>query len=221
MKILALTILFILMLFRIKGTPSALSKTLWRKRMIKQLAKNKENNNGELPNDTLQGATILTVFFMELFLIIFYIVLGNKIGTTEFIVMSALQVFTCLWSLGVNLSEVKTAFSYNIEDFKFHRFQLLFNVVRLYLLSVGDLHVIKITRSHYFITILGDESMRKWLVKRPYDEVIVTIMKNKSDGTYSFINLTKEHICSCRFSSVEEALLDIDKKDRRRNCIKI
>ena len=131
MKILALTILFILMFFRIKSTPSALSKTLWRKRMIKQLAKNKENNNGESLSDAMQGALI--VFFMELFLIIFYIVLGNKIGTTEFIVMSALQVFTCFWSLGVNLSEIKTAFSYNIEDFKFHRFQLLFNVVLDYI----------------------------------------------------------------------------------------
>lgn len=133
MKILALTILFILMFFRIKGTPSVLSKILWQKRMIKQVAKNKENNNGEPPSDTLQGATILTVFFMELFLIVFYIVLGNKIGTTEFIVISALQVFTCLWSLGVNLSEVKAAFSYNIEDFKFHRFQLLFNMVLDYI----------------------------------------------------------------------------------------
>ena len=35
MKILVLTILFILMFFRIKDTSSALSKTLWRKRMIK------------------------------------------------------------------------------------------------------------------------------------------------------------------------------------------
>ena len=131
MKILALTILFVLMFFRIKGTPSALSKTLWRKRMIKQLAKSKENNNGEPLNDAMQRALI--VFFMELFLIIFYIVLGNKIGTTEFIVMSALQVFTCLWSFGINLSEFKTAFSYNIEDFKFHRFQLLFNVVLDYI----------------------------------------------------------------------------------------
>lgn len=133
MKILALTILFILMFFRIKDTPSALSKTLWQKRMIKQLTKNKENNNGESPSDTTQGATILIVFFIELFLIIFYMVLGNKIGTTEFIVMSALQMFTCLWSFGVNLSEVKTGFSYNIEDFKFHRFQLLFNVVLDYI----------------------------------------------------------------------------------------
>lgn len=101
--------------------------------MIKQLTKNKENNNGEPPSDATQGAAILIVFFMELFLIIFYMMLGNKIGTTEFIVMSALQMFTCLWSFGVNLSEVKTAFSYNIEDFKFHRFQLLFNVVLDYI----------------------------------------------------------------------------------------
>lgn len=75
--------------------------------MIKQLAKNKENNNGEPLSDAMQGASILIVSFIELFLIIFYIVLGNKIGTTEFIVMSALQVFTCLWSFGVNLSEIK------------------------------------------------------------------------------------------------------------------
>ena len=140
MKILALTILFVLMFFRIKGTPSALSKTLWRKRMIKQLAKNKENNNGESLSDAMQGALI--VFFMELFLIIFYIVLGNKIGTTEFIVMSALQVFTCLWSFGINLSEFKTAFSYNIEDFKFHRFQLLFNVVLDYIYYPWEIYML-------------------------------------------------------------------------------
>ena len=133
MKIFALIILFLLMFFRIKGTPSALSKTLWRKKMIKQLTKNKENNNGEPLSDAMQGASILIVFFIELFLIIFYIVLGNKIGTTEFIIMSALQVFTCLWSFGVNLSEFKTAFSYNIENFKFHRFQSLFNVVLDYI----------------------------------------------------------------------------------------
>lgn len=133
MKILALTILFILMFFRIKGTPSALSKTLWRKKIIKQLTKDKENNNGEPLSDAMQGASILIIFFIELFLIIFYIVLGNKIGTIEFIVMSALQVFTCLWSLGVNLPEVKTVFSYDVENFKFHRFQLLFNVVLDYI----------------------------------------------------------------------------------------
>lgn len=53
--------------------------------------------------------------------------------------------------------------------------------------------------------------MKIWLVKRQHDKVIVTIMKNKSDGTYSFINLTKEHICPCKFNSINEALKDMDK----------
>lgn len=53
--------------------------------------------------------------------------------------------------------------------------------------------------------------MKKWLVKRPHDEIIVTIMKNKSDASYSFINLTKEHICPCRFNSVNDALRDMDR----------
>ena len=53
--------------------------------------------------------------------------------------------------------------------------------------------------------------MKKWLVKRPHDEVIVTIMKNKSDASYSFINLTKEHIGPCRFNSVNDALRDMDR----------
>lgn len=35
-------------------------------------------------------------------------------------------------------------------------------------------------------------------------------MKNKSDGTYSFINLTKEHICPCKFNSIDDALKDMD-----------
>lgn len=62
--------------------------------------------------------------------------------------------------------------------------------------------------------------MKIWLVKRQHDKVIVTIMKNKSDETYSFINLTKEHICPCRFSSVEEALLDMDKKIKEGTVLK-
>ena len=52
--------------------------------------------------------------------------------------------------------------------------------------------------------------MKIWVVKRQHDKVIVTIMKNKSDGTYSFINLTKEHICPCKFNSIDDALKDMD-----------
>ena len=52
--------------------------------------------------------------------------------------------------------------------------------------------------------------MKTWLVKRQHDNVIVTIMKNKSDETYSFINLSKEHICSCKFNSIDDALKDMN-----------
>ena len=60
--------------------------------------------------------------------------------------------------------------------------------------------------------------MKIWLVKRQHDKVIVTIMKNKSDGTYSFINLTKEHICPCKFNNIDDALKDMD---RLKDCGKI
>nr|DAZ57198.1 MAG TPA: hypothetical protein [Caudoviricetes sp.] len=60
--------------------------------------------------------------------------------------------------------------------------------------------------------------MKTWLVKRQHDNVIVTIMKNKSDETYSFINLTKEHICSCKFNSINDALKDMN---RLKDCGKI
>lgn len=51
-----------------------------------------------------------------------------------------------------------------------------------------------------------------YLVQRKNGNVIVSIMRNKSDNTYSFVNLTKGHICSCRFDSVENAVKDMDEK---------
>lgn len=51
-----------------------------------------------------------------------------------------------------------------------------------------------------------------YLVQRKNGNVIVSIMRNKSDNTYSFLNLTKNHICPCRFDSVEDAVKDMDEK---------
>lgn len=53
--------------------------------------------------------------------------------------------------------------------------------------------------------------MEKYRVVRPKDTVEVWIMKNKIDETYSFINITKEHICSCRFKSIEDAVADMER----------
>lgn len=53
-----------------------------------------------------------------------------------------------------------------------------------------------------------------YLVTREKDSVIVSIMLNKLDHTYSFVNLTKGHICPCRFASIEDAIKDMtEKKD--------
>ena len=133
MKILALTILFILLFFRIKGTPNTLSKTLWRNKMMKSIEKMKVAYNNNPPSDDYQGGVVLLTFLIELFLVIFYIVLGSSIGTTEFIILSALQVFTCFWNFGTEISEFKNALSYNIDDHKFHRFKLLFNLILDYI----------------------------------------------------------------------------------------
>lgn len=37
-------------------------------------------------------------------------------------------------------------------------------------------------------------------------------MKNKSDNTYSFVNVSKDHICPCRFKTIEEAIAGMEKQ---------
>lgn len=37
----------------------------------------------------------------------------------------------------------------------------------------------------------------------------VMLLRNKNDNTYSYINLTKGHICPCRFNTIDEALDDL------------
>lgn len=51
-----------------------------------------------------------------------------------------------------------------------------------------------------------------YLVTRQKDNVLVSIMRNKLDDTYSFVNLTKGHICTCKFNTVEEAVKDMQNK---------
>lgn len=51
-----------------------------------------------------------------------------------------------------------------------------------------------------------------YLVIREKDNVVVSIMMNKSDHTYSFVNLTKGHICTCKFDSIEDTIKDMEEK---------
>lgn len=54
--------------------------------------------------------------------------------------------------------------------------------------------------------------MLKYRVVRPKDTVDVALMKHKQDGKLSYVNLTKAHICPCKFNTVEEALADMDRQ---------
>lgn len=39
--------------------------------------------------------------------------------------------------------------------------------------------------------------------------VEVLLFRNKSDNTYSYVNLTKGHICPCKFKTIEDAIEDL------------
>lgn len=55
------------------------------------------------------------------------------------------------------------------------------------------------------------KSALRFIVKKPDgEESVVVIFRNKSDSTYSFVNLTKEHICSCKFKTIDEAIQDMN-----------
>lgn len=45
----------------------------------------------------------------------------------------------------------------------------------------------------------------------PEDTVKVSILYDKNTDSYAFVNLTKGHICSCRFASEVEALADLER----------
>ena len=50
---------------------------------------------------------------------------------------------------------------------------------------------------------------RKILVHRNDGIFECIILKHKTEGYWSWCNLTKGHICTCKFNSYEEALNDI------------
>lgn len=51
----------------------------------------------------------------------------------------------------------------------------------------------------------------KLLVKyKDGSQSLVQIMRHKNSNTYSYINLTKNHICPCVFKSIDEALDDLN-----------
>ena len=59
---------------------------------------------------------------------------------------------------------------------------------------------------------LKQETFPLWLVERPKDTVLVTILINESDNKFHYVNLTKSHICKCGFDTIDDALEDMKKQ---------
>ena len=43
----------------------------------------------------------------------------------------------------------------------------------------------------------------------------VLLLRHKGTDKYSFVNLTKGHICSCVFNSIDDALKDIEDRKQK------
>ena len=50
----------------------------------------------------------------------------------------------------------------------------------------------------------------RFLVRKNSGDVEVLLLPHKGTNKYSFVNLTKGHICSCVFNSVAEAIEDME-----------
>lgn len=54
--------------------------------------------------------------------------------------------------------------------------------------------------------------MEKIIVSRTDGEVMVTLLPHKDGSGWSFVNLTKGHICPCKFDSKKAGIKDLDSK---------
>lgn len=51
-----------------------------------------------------------------------------------------------------------------------------------------------------------------YLVIREKGNVVVAIMFSEYNGSYHFVNLTKDHICECEFETIWDAIDDMQNK---------
>lgn len=134
MKIFLLVVTILMLLHRIKQTPRMLSKTIYRVKMREALEKQKieMEKQSEENVSALQGAAILIVLLLDIFFIIYYLLVGNRFSSDiTMMVLSALQIITVFITLKKNFNG--KMFSQDIEDYKFHRLYFLFNVILDYI----------------------------------------------------------------------------------------
>lgn len=63
--------------------------------------------------------------------------------------------------------------------------------------------------------------MVRYLIKREYGDVEVLLMRHKDGSGWSFVNITKGHICPCKFPSFEAAVADCLSREETKQMIKL
>lgn len=57
--------------------------------------------------------------------------------------------------------------------------------------------------------------LNRFIVLKPDSSVAeVILVRHKGADQYSFVNLTKGHICPCKFDTVDEAIRDLNERKK-------
>ena len=63
--------------------------------------------------------------------------------------------------------------------------------------------------------------MLRYLVVRDFDNAEVLLLPQKDGSGWTYVNITKGHICPCKFKTIEEALIDCTSRNNVKQMIKL
>ena len=69
--------------------------------------------------------------------------------------------------------------------------------------------------NNYVIILKKEVINLKIIVYKENETLEVLLLKHKNTEKYSFVNVTKGHICRCIFQSKDEALEDIETRKKK------
>lgn len=61
---------------------------------------------------------------------------------------------------------------------------------------------------------------KRFFVQRPNDWCEVEIWFDRATGKYCFVNMTKGHVCACRFDTEKDAIADLEEQKQQGKVIK-
>lgn len=139
MKILLLLILVVLLLINISNTPAHISKNVWLKNKDKILSKEsnyKKQINQEYKKDIVSAQLLLIVLS-----IIFYSILGTKIGTSLAAVLSIIEIVisarVCIRSIDTTTSDIL-----DVNIYKYHRLDNLLKMTVNYVYYIYAIYML-------------------------------------------------------------------------------